>query len=284
MPRIIILITCIVMARLSASAATYADDTAEGDVVAVQKFLKKQFPNDTWGRGPTRLSRKAIETAYPHCRFYYVFSPQYPVARAGQVSAMVQIDGNVELRLVEKPRDYNQGLLAIRNAHDAKTAGAAIMSQMLGPMGPSEVSPDDVEAAAAGQGWLAKASKPQGRWEVEFDGKGQCTTASYKHLGRLPICIGGQFRVVITPQGSMVGDQGVRVGLLVDSVEPDSIAQRAGLRASDVVVGFDGRPLPNDDTIQKMRQTVYTLKQQKGVSRSLTVLRGGQTTALTLTW
>jgi hypothetical protein len=284
MPRNIILLTCIIMTPLTPSATTYADDTAGRDVAAVQKLLKKQFPGDTWGRGPTRLNSRAIDTAYPHSRFYYVFSPQYPVAREGQVPAVVQIDGKDELRLVQKPGDYNQGLLAIRNADDAKTAAAAIMSLMLGPMGPREVSPDDVEVAAAGQGWRATAGKRPGRWKVEFDGKGQCTAASYKHLGPLPICIGGHFRVVNMPQGSRVNDQAARVGLFVDSVEPNSIAQRAGLQASDLVVGFDGRPLPNDDTIQKMRQTVYTLKQQRGISRSLTVLRGGRNLTLILTW
>lgn len=283
MNRIICLVGYVITTSLPTSAIA-AEDATVRDVPAVQKFLKEKFPNDAWGRGPTRLTGKAIEAAYPHARFYYVFSPQYPVAREGQISAVVQIDGEGTTRLLENPADYNQGLLGIASAGDAKTAAAAIMSLMLGPMGPQDVAAESVEVVAADGGWGATAVKPQGRWEVSFDGQGQCTAASYKHTAPLPICIGGLFRVTAVPPGLAAAGQPVSVGLLVDSVEQGSIAQRAGLLPGDLIVGFDDKPLPSDDTIQKMRQTVYILKQQQGARRSLTVLRGGQTMSMKLTW
>jgi len=100
----------------------------------------------------------------------------------------------------------------------------------------------------------------------------------------LPICIGGLFRAVAAPPGLVAGNQPAVIGLLVDSVEADSIAQKAGLQKGDLIIGFDGQPLPSQDTIQQMRQTVYALKQQKGVSRLVTVVRDGPTLSLTLAW
>jgi S1-C subfamily serine protease len=44
----------------------------------------------------------------------------------------------------------------------------------------------------------------------------------------------------------------VQGGLLVVSVEPDSPAQRAGLREGDVLVEFDGKPVSGIDTLHKM--------------------------------
>lgn len=283
MPRTIILFACVAVFQLP-PATSYADNVAEEDGAAVQKFLKEKYPNDTWGRGPTRLSSKPIEAAYPQARFYFIFSPQYPVSREGQISAVVQIDGEGATRRMENPKDYNQGLMGVANEGDAKTAAAAIMSLMLGPMGPQDVATDDVKVVAAGGGWTATATKPQGRWEVAFDGQGQCTASSYKHTAPLPICIGGLFRVTAVPQGVSVGGESAAAGLLVDSVELSSIAELAGLQKGDLVIGFDGRPLPNSDTIQQMRQTVFALKQQKGVSRKVTLIRNGQIMTAILKW
>ena len=279
----------IILILLAFAGGALADEAADRDVAAVQKLLKQKFPDDTWGRGPSRLTNKAIETAYPKSRFYYVFSPQYPVARSGQISAIVQIN-DVQIndqgsaRLIEQPQDRNHGLMAIHGADDAQTAAAAIMSLTLGPMGPQEVGATDVEVAAAGQGWTAKSSRPQGRWDVAFDAQGQCTAADYKHTGPLPICIGGQFRAVAAPPGLTVGGLLARVGLLTESVVEGSIARQAGLQTGDLVIGFGGQPLPGGDTIQKLRQIVYALKQQGGVTRSVMVVRDGQILTVTLAW
>jgi S1-C subfamily serine protease len=58
-------------------------------------------------------------------------------------------------------------------------------------------------------------------------------------------------------------------GVLVAGLEPDSPATRAGLRESDIVLGFDGTPTPTVDALLKQ-----LTGDRIGESASLTLLRG----------
>jgi hypothetical protein len=234
---------------------------------------------------------EAIDAAYSNARFYYVFSPQYPIARAGQVSAMVRIDKDGKVAQLSAPQDYSAGLMTISDARDARTAAAAIMSLTFGPFGPMPVDAKEVEAKPDGKGWscTARAGKvgPRGQphvFRVSFDANGRCTEATHKFTGPLPICIGGLFIPVTVPSGVAGLAYKIGGGLETVSVESGSIADRAGLRCGDIIVSFGGLPLPRHDVIQEMRQKVYPLKQQGNVLRPIDILRDGETIQLTLRW
>jgi len=282
-----------IAALLAMSCRAAADDgTAhQKDIEAVKKFLAAKYPGMTWGRGPARMQDAAIDAAYLDVRFYYVFSPQYPVARAGQVSAMMRLEKDGKVTQVSAPQDYSAGLMKIGNADDAKTAAAAVMSLTFGPFGPVPVEAKEVDARADGKGWTCTAAQgaggPRGRgttFRVVFDANGRCTEATHKYSGPLPICIGGLFRPVAAPSGIAGLAHEIGGALEVDSVDKDSIAERAGLKPGDLIVSFGGRPLPSRDVIQQMRQVVYALKQQGNVSRAIRVVRDGELVDLTLRW
>ena len=57
--QLLTLVSAILLLALPTGAT--ADETA--DMADVTKFLNKTFPNDTWGRGPTRLSGAARSSA-----------------------------------------------------------------------------------------------------------------------------------------------------------------------------------------------------------------------------
>jgi hypothetical protein len=263
---------------------SHAAADEDQDIEAVKKFLGEKSPGDTWQRGPTRWRNGAINTAYPTSRFYYVFSPQYPVARAGQISTMVRIDRDGTLARVDaaQPDSFNAGLTKLDRK---ELAAAAIMSLTFGPFGPVAVAPGDVRVMLkAGKGKSCSATVGSNTFEVDFDGEGRCTSAVHRYRGPLPICLGGLFLPVTVPQEVPGIGHRVEGALEVVSTEPGSIAQRAGLRPGDIMVSFAGRPLPGEDTIQQMRQIVYPLKQEGGAARPVKVLRDGRVLELTVRW
>lgn len=254
------------------------------DIEAVKKFLFEKHPGARWQRGPTRAETADINKAFPGSRFYFVFSPQYPIGRVGFLTVMVRIDKAGNVTEITAPQDYGAGLKRIRNASDAKIAGAAIMSLTFGPFGPVPVSAAQVATKARGKGWLLTAAVNRSVFRVRIEAGGTVTEAAHHYTGPLPICIGGLFDPANVPGG--IEGLGHRIGgaLRVASVEPDSIAARAGLEQGDVIVSFDHRPLPTHDTIQQMRQIVYPLKQQGQTQRAIGVLRDGRLIELTLRW
>ena len=59
------------------------------------------------------------------------------------------------------------------------------------------------------------------------------------------------------------------VGLYVSDIEPDSPADKAGLKAGDVIVAIDGQEM----TVESLRQAAVRLKGSKGTAVELAVLR-----------
>lgn len=69
----------------------------------------------------------------------------------------------------------------------------------------------------------------------------------------------------------------VESGILVASIEPDSPAQRAGLKEGDVIVGFAGQPVAGIDDLHRL-----LVEEQVGMSASLTVIRRAERIALAI--
>jgi S1-C subfamily serine protease len=70
----------------------------------------------------------------------------------------------------------------------------------------------------------------------------------------------------------------VQSGVLVLSVEPESPAEGIGLREGDVLIEFNGVPIPSIDQLHK-----HLTGQQIGRPTPLTVLRGKEKLSLTIT-
>jgi S1-C subfamily serine protease len=67
----------------------------------------------------------------------------------------------------------------------------------------------------------------------------------------------------------------VTSGILVFSVEPQSPAQRAGVRPGDVLVGYAGRTVGGIDDLHRL-----LVEEQVGRAAPLLVIRGGEILAL----
>lgn len=257
---------------------------APDDLTIVQAHLKENVTGK-WERGPLPIDTKAVRAAYSETKFFYVFSSAYPIARSDQVSLLLRLDKAGKVSPMNNPADYSFGLMPIGNADDAKTAGAAIMSLTFGPFGPMPVEEGEVEVSREGDTWVCTAGQPNGhRYRVVLDAAGKCTEADHDFGGPLPICIGGLFQPVALADDIAGLGHPVGGALEVVSVEPDSIAARAGLQPGDVIVSFASRPLPQEDLIQGLREQVFPLKQQGHVTRPITALRGTHVVNLTLTW
>lgn len=90
----------------------------------------------------------------------------------------------------------------------------------------------------------------------------------YGRVRRSYIGVGGQnvplLRRVVRFHGLPV-----ETGVIVESIEPDSPAMRAGLRKGDVIVGFGGTPVPGIDELHKI-----LTEEKVGVTYPLVLLRG----------
>lgn len=76
----------------------------------------------------------------------------------------------------------------------------------------------------------------------------------------------------------MAAQNNVSPGLFVQGVEADGPAEKAGIRAGDVVTEIDGRPVRSPDDL-----TQAELNLQVGDSVTLTVERGGKTSKVSVT-
>jgi hypothetical protein len=159
------------MAFATMAQAASADEAAQEkkDVRAIKDFLG--LFHDTWETGPTRLTNKAIEKAYPEQRFYYVFSSgKARKADKTRTSQVVQIDKRGKAHFTS----HDSGMMKITGEQDAKVVGAAIMSLSIGlDDKPFSIDASDVTASHSEKGWTCKAKKNECFFEVTLaqDGK-----------------------------------------------------------------------------------------------------------------
>jgi S1-C subfamily serine protease len=67
----------------------------------------------------------------------------------------------------------------------------------------------------------------------------------------------------------------IESGILVVSIEPNSPAQRAGLREGDILVDFDGQPVAGIDDLHRL-----LTEARVGARASVTILRGAEKVTL----
>lgn len=158
---------------VTGQAALAEDAMQERDVKAVKEFLAKSlmFKGKTWETGPTRITNKSIETAYPKLRFYYVFS-----SAAARRADKSKLDHQV-FRLNKRGGvgffSHDEGLMKIGSSEDAKIAAAANMSLQIGRNGPLSIEANDVKASRTDENWVCRAAKNGSFFEITFDRDGK---------------------------------------------------------------------------------------------------------------
>jgi len=82
----------------------------------------------------------------------------------------------------------------------------------------------------------------------------------------------------VTPENSRFFDLSKSEGALVTQVEPDSPAAKAGLKNGDVIVGLDGKPVPDSGELQ-----VQVGQKQPGTTVHLDIMRNGKNETIPVT-
>jgi hypothetical protein len=150
---ILVAICPFVFAMLAETVLANDATVQEQDIKAVKEFLAK-YPS-TWEKGPLRLTNKAIETAYPNVRFYYVFSSAESKKTGKSKDNLVA--GVNEQGEVGFPAFPTQ--MKIGGVENVKVVAAALMSLHLMPTGPVSIEPNDVSASQKADGWFCRANK-----------------------------------------------------------------------------------------------------------------------------
>lgn len=119
---------------------------------------------------------------------------------------------------------------------------------------------------------------------VRFDETGRLNYAEYQNNEPRPICFGGLFRSPTDTERENAGVADKQTALWVVSIEPGSVGERAGMCAGDLLIGFDGQPLPEVNTIDALRESVVPLKLRGGESRQVELLRNGVSVRKIVTW
>jgi hypothetical protein len=199
---------CLLAAGLAAPAGEKKQppDADKADQGAFKAYLAKQHPGKKWQQGPTRLDTPEIRKAYGKRKFYYVFSapPLPPGARIKSVleayrkrleeytkhyiSLTGALDEAGKVTPLQKPADFNAGLMKVAGEEDVKTAAAAILALYgSGRVGPGAVAAAEVKVTANGKGWTGRVtSKRFFQGTVTFDADGKCTAVSKVYIGPLP--------------------------------------------------------------------------------------------------
>lgn len=199
--------TLAVLALIALPTTVLAGDKKEqAGKTTLGAFLKKTHPDKTWQVGPMRLDTPEIKQAYPGKEAWFVHSsPPLPpgaplpeLLKAYQerlteylkkmisVSALIDKEGGVHV--VQKPADFNAGLMPVASEEDAKTAAAAILSLSgQGQTGPGAVGAKEVSVKKEDAGWMCTVSRKLAfQGEVRFDAKGRCTAVSKTFTGPVP--------------------------------------------------------------------------------------------------
>ena len=107
--------------------------------------------------------------------------------------------------------------------------------------------------------------------KVVFDKDGKLTTfkvvCQMMHVA--PICIGAYGLIDSKPT------------FKIYTIDTDSIAEKGGLKIGDIIIKFNGSDLPERNTLQSMRKTIFEIP--VGSKLTVTILREGKESELILT-
>ncbi len=182
------------------------DKQTKEDLAAFGAHLKKNYPGKKWQTGPAAMASAEIDKAYGKRRFYFVFSapPLPPGANIKSVqeayrqrladftknyiSLTVAMDENGKIETFTKAEDFNRGLMAVTNAHEARLAAAAVLSlHGSGRVGPGRLASDQVKITPKDKGWTAQVHvKNHYFGSVTFNDKGRVQLVSKQYAGPFP--------------------------------------------------------------------------------------------------
>ena len=199
-----------------------------------------------------------------------------PAERAGlrERDVIVRFDGEavtsvrkLNRLIAESSPDHNARISVLRGGSEQELSATLARRERLAPAVAGRLfgGVDLAEAQRFGEEW-AKNAEEWKRWNGEL-GKG---FEGFEGGGSGVFALGPTRRIGVTTTtlGKQLADYfGVSHGVLVSSVEPGSPAEKAGLRAGDVVTEADGRTV--DDASDLMR--ALGAKEQGEVT--LTVVR-----------
>lgn len=169
-------------------------------VSAFHQYLTTNQLDAKWEGEPAALQSPEIQAAYGGRQFYYTFKapPVQPGAPMPDVIARYKqaldeyekhslrltaaIDAAQNVVPMQKPDDFNHGLMQVKSDSDARTAAAAILSLLnTDDIRPTVVSASEVTVTRTPTGWTCQVSRPRAfDGTVTFNASGKVVSAVKK--------------------------------------------------------------------------------------------------------
>ncbi len=185
----------------AAPTGSSAENAAPAAAVnAFHAYLHSNQLESKWEGEPATLQSPEIQAAYGGRQFVYTFKapPVPPGAPMPDVIARYKealqehekhslrltaaIDNAQNVSPMEKPEDFNRGLMPIKSDADARTAAAAILSLFnTGDIRPTVINASEVTVMRTPAGWTCQVSRPRAfDGTVSFNAGGKVTSVVKK--------------------------------------------------------------------------------------------------------
>lgn len=199
-------------------------------------------------------------------------------------------DGYVAESVLADVAAFNEGLKPARSVDERRYVAAAVLS-LLPSIHGGLLSPrhQDLAVEETASGWTVAYEAMSGvTLSLRFDREGRLCEVRRRTdkgtMGPQPICLGGLFEPVGRMELAALGIPAEQGGVRVVSTQAGSVAERGGLEPGDVIVGFEGRPLPGEGAVPYLRSLVLPLRGTRGAMRRAEVLRAGRRRRFLLSW
>ena len=240
---------------------------------------------DVWdGLRAQPYSTDGLHLAYADLRFYTLGCNAIPASSNFRVFSINPVG---KVRELGAPESFNEGLMKVISKEDVQTAAAAVMTLIAGYPHPSQVNKRDVDVegtkGAGKNEWICKAKQPFSEFEVRFEGDGKCIKVERKWSGPPPpSCVCDSIEPLSENACRALGLGGG--ALKVGAMNEGSLLDRTGLKSGDIIVSLGGQPLPANDPVQHLHNSLHPAIELGHGSKEIEVLREQQRLKLTLSW